>query len=385
MRDEVIEAVNRDCAFTYEEGTYRSSGGGSFSAGTEERDLAWAGLVDRTTRTRGDDGQVRLTSYSRVSGPGDPQRLGAPFGGVDFVGWIGGLLSMLTEVQATSTYVGESSFRGEPTLRYEVRVALEGAAGSVAILSVYEFVLDNPFVRIESEYLVFDDQAPLLLSQDVMSEFAVGQCPGDRPDEARLELERAAARTYTSILERIDAADCNLVFQQKFFFREGLRREGELFPFEIIRRTVFEPDGVGGWLWRNDTFDQSTGEWRTLEDLPPELSFSPSTTVEGYAARTGLMQGIEENMHPNPTDDPLYGFSFSGATEVLDRPTIRYERRRLEAREEGTVPMLMVREYVRDNPLLFSNRAYVMLPNGELRLDQEIAQTRLDTEECRPE
>ena len=276
----------------------------------------------------------------------------------------------------------------------------QDAAAPVATWSVYDYLIDNPFVRIESQYDVFADGKVELVRQWAMSEFGVGDCSGDGPDEARLELERIAAESYAALLDRIESAQCGV-----FFDTEQFRREGGTLPATTIGRMTFERDGEGRWLlhgsseqtsrgelisrsrtkaWRAETFDPSTGEWQAVEPQLPEFAFGPDHIAMWYViGMGGLVDNEEESDVPTaPYDDGLEGYSYVGETTMRERPAERYEKRELDVREEGIVDILRVREYLKDNPLLFSLRAYAILPEGELRLDDEFMLTALGIEKC---
>ena len=168
---------------------------------------------------------------------------------------------------------------------------------------------------------------------------------------------------------------------------------------------TFERDGEGRWLlhgsseqtsrgelisrsrtkaWRAETFDPSTGEWQAVEPQLPEFAFGPDHIAMWYViGMGGLVDNEEESDVPTaPYDDGLEGYSYVGETTMRERPAERYEKRELDVREEGIVDILRVREYLKDNPLLFSLRAYAILPEGELRLDDEFMLTALGIEKC---
>ncbi len=356
------------------------------------------GQVTTTVIERGSDGRIGVIGQSSRSGLGGASPMGGSFSGdLDFASWTGDQLDSLADILTRGAYAGESSFRGKPSLRYESRMERgpsQDAAAPVAARSVYDYLIDNPFVRIESQYDVFPDGRVELVRQWAMSEFGVGSCPSDGPDEARQELERVAVESYAALLESIESAQCGIFFDTEQFRREGYRREGEALPTTTMSRMTFERHGEGRWLlhgsseqtsngklilrsrtkaWHAETFDPSIGEWRAMEPQLPEFAFGPNETAKLYAIDVGgLVANEEEYNILTASPDGIEGYEYAGETTVQGRPAERYEKRELDVKEEGIADLLQVREYVKDNPLLFTLRTHAILPEGELRLEDEL-------------
>ena len=120
-----------------------------------------------------------------------------------------------------------------------------------------------------------------------------------------------------------------------------------------------------------------------MEPQLPEFAFGPNETAKLYAIDVGgLVANEEEYNILTASPDGIEGYEYAGETTVQGRPAERYEKRELDVREEGIADLLQVREYVKDNPLLFTLRTCAILPEGELRLEDELMLTALGIEEC---
>lgn len=319
---ELIEATREGCAFSYEVGEYRSSRSGAVE-GKADSGVPY-GRVARTTVEFGPDGRVRSERQS-VTGLQSPLSSGGG-GDSDLPAWLDEQIAGLAEMLARGRYVGESSFRGRPSLRYEMRVeggaASLGAAGS---LFVFDYVVDNPFIRGEHQYAIFPDGNVQLERQWATSEFGVEGCaPEDEAARAvmeavAVEIERNARAVHDRLTESIDAG-CALTFTMESGLAPPARRvEGD--------------------------------------DARDLLSWF--VAIAGIA-NPGNADGDDGSMGA-PADE----YSYAGETELFGRAAVRFEHSEVRASESGLTDYLTVLELVRENPLLSRAIAYgTLLPDG---------------------
>ena len=319
VRVEIIEATREGCAFLYEEGEYRSNGSGTVE-GNVGGDAPY-GRVARTTVRFGPGGQFRGESQS-VTGLQSTLSSG---GGVDadFPVWIDEQMVSLAEMLARGRYVGESSFIGQPSLRYETRV--EGGAsssGAAESLFVFDYVIDNPFIRSEHRYAVFPDGNVQLERQWTTSAFGIvgcspnGETARSAGEAVVIEIERNALNVRESLVESIDAG-CALTLTMNYNSAPQAQRvEGgdarDLLAWFVGIAGLANPDNAGG------------------DDSP---------------------MGAE--------------YSYVGETELYDRAAVRFEHAEVRASESGLTNYLNVLEFVRENPLLSRATVYgALLPDG---------------------
>ena len=199
VRAEIIKATQEGCAFSYEEGEYRNG-------------AVPYGRVARTDSTMefDSDGQPAGTRQS-VTGLQNTLSSGGSDAS-DLPAWLSEQVVSLVDMQARGTYAGESSLIGQPSLRYETRT--EGGASSsdpTETLFIFDFVIDNPFIRSEHQYTIFPDGNVRLERQWAMSEFAGEDC-GPNGEAARsigeavaLDIKQNAQSAHDALLESIEA------------------------------------------------------------------------------------------------------------------------------------------------------------------------------------
>ena len=319
VRTGLIEGARKGCAFLYEQGEYRSNRFGA----VEGNDGAAApyGRVARTTVEFGPDGQMRGERQS-VTG-----LQGALSGGgtvdADFPAWLDAEVVSLADMLARGQYVGESSLIGLPSLRFETRG--EGgisSSGPTESLLVYDYVVDNPFIRSEHQYTVFPDGNVQLERQWATSAFGVEGCGPDGEaarstgEAVALEIGRNAVKAHDALVESIEAG-CSLTMEinnaQQTDWVEGADARDLLSWFVAIAGLV-NPESGGGY------------------DSPPE----------------------------EPSE-----YSYAEETELFGRPAVRFEHSEVRASETGLTNYLNVLEFVRENPLLSRATVYgAALPDG---------------------
>ena len=322
MRVEIIEATQEGCTFLYEEGEYRGNGSGAVG-GNAGGDAPY-GRVARTTVEFGPGGQFRGGSQS-VTGLQSTLSSG---GGVDadLPVWIDGQIMSLAEMLARGRYVDESSFIGQPSLRYEMR--MEGGAsssGAAESLFVFDYVVDNPFIRSEHQYAVFSDGNVQLERQWTASAFGVvgcspnGETARSAGDAVAVEIERNALDVRDALLENIEAG-CALTFTMEY---------------NSAPRT-----------------DRTEGD--DARDL-----------LAWFVATAGIANPENENGDDSPMGAPGGEYSYAGETELYDRAGVRFEHTEVRASESGLTNYRNVLEFVRENPLLSRATVYgALLPDG---------------------
>ena len=223
VRAEIIKGTQEGCAFSYEEGEYRNG-------------AVPYGRVARTTKEFDSDGQPAGTRSS-VSGLQNTLS-GGGSDASDLPAWLSEQVVSLVDMQARGTYAGESSLIGQPSLRYEART--EGGASSsdpTETLFIFDFVIDNPFIRSEQQYTVFPDGDVRLERQWAMSEFGVEGCGPDGEaahstgEAAALEIKQNAQSAHDALVESIEAGCALMVTGESVFTPqtngEAQRLEGD--------------------------------------------------------------------------------------------------------------------------------------------------------------
>ena len=319
VRTGIVEATRKGCAFLYEQGEYRRS---AFGAGDGHvgSDMPY-GRVARTTVEFGPDGQIEGERQS-VTGLQSMLSSSAAVD-ADFPAWLDAEVVSLTEMLARGQYVGESSLNGRPSLSFETRA--EGGISSSGLaesLSVYDYVVDNPFIRSEHQYTVFPDGNVQLEQQWATSAFGVEGCdPAGGAARATgeavaLEVRRNALKARDVLVESIEAG-CALSVEfdsaQQADRVEGADARGLLSWFVAIAGLV-GPGDEGG------------------DD--------------------GLLEGTPE-------------YSYAGEAELFGRPAVRFEYSEVRASESGLTNYVNVLVLVRENPLLSRATVYgTVLPDG---------------------
>ena len=286
VRAEIIKAAREGCAFSYEEGEYRNSG---FSAveGSDALDVPY-GRVARTTLEFDSDGQPAGTRQS-VTGLQNTLSSGGSDAS-DLPAWLSEQVVSLADMQARGTYAGESSLIGQPSLRYETRT--EGGISSsdpTETLFIFDFVIDNPFIRSEQQYTVFPDGDVRLERQWAMSEFGVEDCGPDGEaarstgEAVALEIKQNALNAHDALMESIEAG-CTLT---------------------VTGESVFTP--------------QTSGETQRLEGdyarnlLAYNLAIAGVVSPEDLERRGLRIRGSQAR------------YSYAGETELFGRPAVRFE------------------------------------------------------------
>ncbi len=330
VRVKIIEATQEGCAFLYEEGEYRSNGSGAVG-GNAGGDAPY-GRVARTTVEFGPGGQFRGGTQS-VTGLQSTLSGG---GGVDadLPVWIDGQIMSLAEMLARGRYVDESSFIGQPSLRYEMR--MEGGAsssGAAESLFVFDYVVDNPFIRSEHQYAVFSDGSVQLERQWATSAFGVVGCSPNGEtarsvgDAVAVEIERNALDVRDALLENIEAG-CALTFTMEYNSAPRTdRAEGDdardLLAWFVAIARIANPENENG-------DDSAMGV--------PGGEYSYAGEAE---------------------------YSYAGEAELHGRAGVRFEHTEVRASESGLTNYRNVLEFVRENPLLSRATVYgALLPDG---------------------
>lgn len=322
----------------HEEGEYRNSG---FSAveGNTGMDVPY-GRVARTTMEFGSDGRLRGERQS-VTGLQSPLS-GGGFVDSDFPAWLGEQAVSLADMLARGAYMGESSLNGQPSLRYETRIS---SSGSTETLFIFDYVIDNPFVRAEHQYTVLPDGNVRLERQWAITEFGVEDCGADG-EAARsmgeavvLEIKQNALNAHDALVESIEAG-CALTFT-----------------------------GESGYL------QQTTGETQRVEgdDARNLLSY--------YVAVAGVVGPENVGDEDRPSEEPSE-YSYAGVTELFGRSAVQFEHSEVRASEAGLTTYLNVLEFVRENPLLSRATVYsAVLPDGAPTIAHQQAVSSL-TADC---
>ena len=325
VRAEIIKATLEGCAFSYEEGEYRNSG---FSAVEGSGSLAVPyGRVARTTQEFDSDGQPVGTrqSVTGLQSTLSSSSSGAP----DFPTWLSDQVVSLVDMQARGTYAGESSLIGQPSLRYEART--EGGTSSsdpTETLFIFDFVIDNPFIRSEQQYTVFPDGDVRLERQWAMSEFGIEGCGPDGEaahstgEAAALEIKQNAQSAHDALVESIEAG-CALT---------------------VTGESVFTP--------------QTNGEAQRLEGDYARNLLAYNLTLAGVVSpETWSPEGYV-------SEKPSV-YSYAGETELFGHPAVRFEGLSVRASTSGLATYLNVLEFVREDPLLSYATVYeALLPDG---------------------
>ena len=325
VRAEIIKATLEGCAFSYEEGEYRNSG---FSAVEGSGSLAVPyGRVARTTKEFDSDGQPAGTRQS-VTGLQNTLSSGGSDAS-DLPAWLSEQVVSLVDMQARGTYAGESSLIGQPSLRYETRT--EGGISSsdpTETLFIFDFVIDNPFIRSEQQYTVFPDGDVRLERQWAMSEFGVEDCGPDGEaarstgEAAALEIKQNAQSAHDALVESIEAG-CALT---------------------VTGESVFTP--------------QTDGEAQRLEGDYARSLLAYNLTIAGVV-------NPETWGHESYASERPSGYSYAGETELFGRPAVRFEGLSVRASASGLTAYLNVLEFVREDSLLSHTTVYeTVLPDG---------------------
>lgn len=319
VRTGIVEATRKGCAFLYEEGEYRWNGFGAVD-GNGGSDMPY-GRVARTTVEFGPDGQIEGESQS-VSGLQSPLS-GSVAVDADLPAWLDAEVVSLTEMLARGQYAGESSLIGRPSLRFEVRGGGDASSsGPAESLSVYDYVVDNPFIRSEHHYTVLSDGNVQLERQWATSAFGVEGCdPAGEAARATgeavaLEVRRNALKARDVLVESIEAG-CALSMEFDSA-QQADRVEGadvrDLLSWFVAVAGLVSPGDEGG------------------DD--------------------GLLEGTPE-------------YSYAGETELFGLPAVRFEYSEVRASESGLTNYMNVLEFVRENPLLSRTTVYgAILPDG---------------------
>lgn len=322
VRMEMIEATMGGCTFVYEEGEWRRSG--SVAAGGGAGPDAPYGRVARTTVEFGPGGQFRGEGQS-VTGLQNTLSGGGTVG-ADIPAWLDEQVADLAAMLAKGRYVGESSFIGQPSLRYETRA--EGGVsspGAVGALFVFDYVADNPFIRLEQQYAVFPDGNVQLERQWTVSEFGVEGCASDgeaarsAAEAVALEIERNVLDVQDRLVESIDSG-CALVLTMEY-------------------NSAPQTDRMEG------------GDARDV--------------LEWFVTIAGIANPENADDDDSAMGAPGGEYSYAGETELFGRPAARFEHSEVRAGESGLTNYLNVWEFVRENPLLSRATVYgALLPDG---------------------
>ena len=321
VRTDIIRATKEGCAFSYEEGEYRNG------------DVPY-GRVARTTQEFDSDGQPvgMRQSVTGLQSTLSSSSSGAP----DFPTWLSDQVVSLVDMQARGTYAGESSLIGQPSLRYETRT--EGGVSSSApteSLFIFDYVIDNPFIRSEHQYTVFPDGDVRLERQWAMSEFGVEDCGPDGEaarstgETVALDIKRNAQNAHDALVESIEAGCALTVTGESIFLQ------------------------------------QTTGETQRVEgdDARNLLSY--------YVAIAGVVSPENRGDEEHPSEEPSE-YSYAGETELGGRPAVRFEALSVRASTSGLTTTLNVLEFVREDPLLSYATVYeALLPDGAPSLIHE--------------
>ena len=350
VRAEIIKAAREGCAFSYEEGEYRNSG---FSAveGSDALDVPY-GRVARTTLEFDSDGQPAGTRQS-VTGLQNTLSSGGSDAS-DLPAWLSEQVVSLADMQARGTYAGESSLIGQPSLRYETRT--EGGISSsdpTETLFIFDFVIDNPFIRSEQQYTVFPDGDVRLERQWAMSEFGVEDCGPDGEaarstgEAVALEIKQNALNAHDALMESIEAG-CTLTVTGESVFTPQTSGETQRLEGDYARNLLAYNLAIAGVVSPEDWGDENHPS-----EEPSEFSYAGETELFGRPAVR-----FEHSEEPSE-------FSYAGETELFGRPAVRFEHSEVRASTSGLAAYFNVLEFVRDNPLLSSATVYeTLLPDG---------------------
>ena len=238
----------------------------------------------------------------------------------DFPVWLDAEVVSLAKMLARGQYVGESSLIGQLSLRFETRA--DGgisSSGPTESLFVFDYVVDNPFIRSEHQYTVFPDGNVQLERQWATSAFSVEGCDPasgaarSTGEAVALEIGRNALKARDALVKSIEAG-CAL------------------------------------------TMEFDSAQWVEGADARDLLSW--------FVAIAGVVSpgyGVGDD---SPQEEPSE-YSYAGETELFGRPAVRFEHSEVRASESGLTNYLNVLEFVWGNPLLSLATVYgAVLPDG---------------------
>ena len=312
------------------------------------------------------------------------------------------------------TYVGESTYLGRPSLRYEERTDYDSPAedGSVARLTVFDYLAENPYVYLKSEYDVFPDGTRKLERQFTRYSFATFGC-SVREREAWEELQQGAVDQYVNIQRRVaDGCDLYSVRENVLWEHRGLSpevTESVEGPLTIALHYAVLPGAGDTWVLNGTgaysigttllasieidkdgyrVFDPMSGQWTTMT-TELETYASPLEALGGNASSVVLLRPHFDA----PNYSWLNRYYLAGDEEVDGRPVVRYERigvkggdywfdDEAEEEAEGLEMAIHTVDVFKDNPLTYRETSHRFLPNGDRELYEIDSVTEVGTENC---
>ncbi|MDE2837146.1 MAG: hypothetical protein OXL97_06495 [Chloroflexota bacterium] len=406
VRDRLVEETSGadSCRFESLYGAWHVAGrpsGWSMTRRTSFRDglatygSAWGeiplGMLEEERVPEGEPGSISLTPFE----------------------WFDDEYQRFIGANPRGRYVGQSSYLGQPSLRYEERTDYDSPAADAAVtrLTVLDYVAENPYVYLKSDYDLFADGTRKLVRQFTRYSFAaLGCAEGER--QAWEGLQQGAVVQYLDIQGRV-ADGCDLYLAQETLSWEhfGLPRElreSADGPLKLVVRSTVQPGTGDTWVLHTTgvytlgtmllaklefdedgyrVFDPMSGEWTTH---PAELEpyASPLHALGSGATSVVLLRPRFDA----PNYSWLRDYYFVGDAEVDGRPVVRYERLELDQRDywldgeteekaEGLELVMDVVEVFKDKPLNYRETSHRLLPNGEREV-YTIESVEFGTENC---
>ena len=337
------------------------------------------------------------------------------FGNVhDLVEWFGAEYQRFVNDAARGTYLGRSTYLGQPSLRYETRIEREGALDSdmpTSVLIVTDYLIENPYVFVENEYSVFEDGTRRLERQFMRYQFELTRCiAGEKRDAVAVavwgQLAEKGADAYRSLLEGL-LDGCRITFKengvQRLHWRgqalpggpvewegsyatardaEGLWRATSESVATQGGRVVYGVRATSDGIWELDT---QTGEWTQLPDAD-NPGYEDLSELLGEYFPIGNSRFVDREGSPVPSDHGQHYGPYTGKVAIDGRAAARYEQVLVHPQvidvDEGLKIQLAVLEFFEDNPLLSRRSSYFLLPSGELQLGGESTIVKLGLEDC---
>ena len=300
-------------------------------------------------------------------------------------------------------YVGQSSYLGRPTLRYELRIEHDtGADGDMPVVTLltFDYLVENPFVFVEHEYSVFADRAQKLVRQFTRSEFRLGGCTGGPKQdidalEVRRELARSAAAAYAPVRDAIFAG-CQVTLTTAYG-RWRVLEDMEQGPSVTggTTHSILAPSSDGAWLLTQEYEYRGADGTSEAHSSDSSIADPLDRLAQSLREVVGIGGLIDKDGFPrrDDGDDRWLNYRYAGETEIDGRPAVRFERYGIEGRskrfEQHGIGMdselrhvLWGLEFVKDNPLLHRETYSYVLPDGSLLPGSVTAITDVSVGEC---
>ena len=409
--DEIIRNMEH-CRFTY---AYAGLPG---KHGTED---GW--VVEKRMAMR--DGRLTYKGGSASNSPKGDDAARIPEGydsGIELfdldydpVEWFGAEYRSLVDNALSGTYAGRSAYLGQPSLRYETRVAHEGEQDPnmpASVLIVTDYLIENPYVFVENEYSVSANGVRRLERQFMRYRFELTHCTASEKRDAAAvavwqELAEKAAEAYKPIRDGL-LGGCHMTSSRNGVW---VPPGGSPFPggpADFEEHYVIARDIEGSWrvtselvmrqmesiiYGRRTTLDGTwllntqTGEWREEPFADNPAYEDLSEFLPDYISAIGYPRLVDVEGSPVPSDHgQYYDYRYTGKTVIDGRVAARYEQISAYAQvldaDYGMKIQVEAYEFFEDNPLLSRRSSYYLLPDGELQSAVEATDGELELQNC---